>query len=112
MPEAKTPKIIVRRCWAYSLTNKRCDQLAGHEGDHSITESWNDDECLDPNDQPIYVMREPSHGETNTMTALTEHLVEFEPIELKPDCAVCEHPAIHHPNMSACVACDCKNYVG
>lgn len=104
----------IRVCWAFNPMRQRCDMPAGHPGDHSITISWPDEDCLEPGTGMIELdVREygtarfipPSHGET-------EHLVDV-PVELE-DCAVCEHPAEYHPMQGPCVMgqCDCKNYVG
>lgn len=35
-------------CWAYNRQRQRCDQEAGHEGNHSVSTTWTDDECFDP----------------------------------------------------------------
>lgn len=39
----------IRMCWAISAALKaRCDMPAGHPGDHSISVTWNDDQCWNP----------------------------------------------------------------
>ena len=57
-----------QQCWAYNKEGVRCDQDAGHSGNHSIISEWQDEECfiprlkvqsaqpiivVDANDQPI-----------------------------------------------------------
>lgn len=36
------------QCFAYSRQRQRCDQEAGHDGDHAVSTTWGDDECFDP----------------------------------------------------------------
>jgi len=45
----------IRTCWAISAALKaRCDMPAGHTGEHSITVSWNDEQCWSPDmDEPV-----------------------------------------------------------
>jgi len=39
-------------CWAFSPTGDRCEQIAGHEGDHAIINTWTDAECYKPKAPP------------------------------------------------------------
>lgn len=101
----------IRMCFAYNLRAERCDMPGGHPGDHSITMTWNDDECYAPGAPLAMGIADghfPSHGETQ----IVEHLVDV-PEELE-DCAVCDHSAEYHPMQGPCIMsqCDCKNYVG
>lgn len=40
------------QCWAFNTVNERCDKKAGHTGNHAITRSWTDDECVMPSAAP------------------------------------------------------------
>ena len=42
------------RCWAINAHSLvRCDQDAGHNGNHSIITDWTDDECWDGPGSPV-----------------------------------------------------------
>jgi len=69
----------IRTCWAISAALKaRCDMPAGHAGDHSITVSWNDDQCWSPEtDEPIALQVVPPVQE---------------PVQEEPEgCVACSH---------------------
>lgn len=36
------------RCFAYSMDGQRCEQLAGHDGNHAVVKEWTDEECFTP----------------------------------------------------------------
>lgn len=36
------------RCWALSEKFGRCEKNAGHDGEHSVTWTWDDDACWLP----------------------------------------------------------------
>lgn len=82
------------QCWAYDQRQRRCEQDAGHEGNHAILIDWTDEECYKPEVavRPAVVSRE------------TENFKE----EKKPAaCAACQH---RHKG-GAC-KCGCYNQIG
>lgn len=81
----------IRTCWAISAALKaRCDMPAGHTGEHSITVSWDDNQCWTPDfDEPI---------------ALTVVPEVQEPVQKEVEgCAACSH-------MHKSGACKCGCY--
>lgn len=94
------------RCFAYSKAGQRCEQLAGHDGNHAIVSEWADEDCWDPSmalvpPTVVHIGREQ----------MTEHLVDVP----KPSgkCVICEH----RMHEGVCTAqdgefdCDCANGV-
>ena len=84
------------QCWAYDQRQRRCEQDAGHEGDHAIIIAWNDEECYKPEVavRPVAVSRE-------TLEPAAKE-------EKKPAaCAACQH---RHKG-GAC-KCGCYNQIG
>lgn len=75
------------RCYAYNKAGQRCEQLAGHDGDHALVTSWTDDECWVPG-QPMEVTLK-EYGVPRITTPLVEHLVDIP----KPSgkCVICGH---------------------
>lgn len=71
-------------CFAYNRDGLRCDSLAGHDGPHTLTIEWDDDECWTPGDVLI-----PPTVVRIGREELTEHLVEIP----KPSgkCVICSH---------------------
>ena len=82
----------IRTCWAISAALKaRCDMPAGHTGEHSITVSWNDEQCWSP--------------ETDEPVALTVVQPVPEPVQesVQEPCIACSH-------MHKAGACKCGCY--
>lgn len=87
-------------CWAFNKDGQRCQQLAGHDGNHAIAVEWSDEECFSPivHQLPQPPLWPPTQPATQGSGG----------------CIICEHP--HHPN-GVCGAddhgydCDCSNSV-
>lgn len=84
----------IRTCWAISAALKaRCDMPAGHSGEHSITVSWNDEQCWSPDfDEPV---------------ALTVVQDVHEPVQEKPEACI----ACNHMHRGGECKCGCYNHV-
>ena len=84
----------MNQCWAYDQRQRRCEQDAGHEGDHAIIIAWDDSECYKPEIavRPVAVSRE------------TEN---FKEEKTPAACAACQH---RHKG-GAC-KCGCYNQIG
>ena len=85
-----------RRCWSFSREKRRCDLNAGHDGPHSISMEWDDDETWQPTDEAVTALTTPP----TVITVNTN----------KPTlCVMCEHP----DHRGTCgrqdgeFACDC-----
>ena len=70
-------------CWSFNRAGRRCERPAGHEGDHSIEETWADAEAWTPSESNVTVVP----------------VVDLPMMEDKPKttanvrkCAVCDHP--------------------
>ena len=86
----------MNQCWAYDQRQRRCEQDAGHEGDHAIIIAWDDSECYKPEIavRPVAVSRE-------TLEPATKE-------EKKPAaCAACQHRHKGGP-----CKCGCYNQIG
>jgi hypothetical protein len=59
------------RCFAYNVQRQRCDQEGGHDGDHSISLTWTDEESWDPNDLPVPYVAPMSGGTVVPTTSFT-----------------------------------------
>lgn len=73
------------RCHAYSKGGQRCEQLAGHDGNHALVTEWTDEECWTPGDAPVIPPTVVHIGREE----MTEHLVDIP----KPSgkCVICGH---------------------
>ena len=96
-------------CFAYNRDGLRCDSVAGHDGPHTLTIEWTDEECWVPGETIEVTLKE--YGVPRITTPLTEHLVEVPKSSGK--CVICSH-RMHN---GACTAmdgefdCDCANGV-
>lgn len=97
------------RCWAANPIHGRCGLDAGHDGDHSITHSWSDGECVDPevmltrtggNDVPIVVVSPQAE-----VRAIPD------PMPHRKKCFSCGHAENVHDTDGGCVSCDCLGFV-
>lgn len=102
------------QCFAYSMTGQRCEFDAGHEGLHGLTVVWSDADCF----TPVLTDRSISVGGPSLadVAAKVEWAIpqpdEFMPgAEPTSKCESCEHESDMHPG-GACIACDCKNFIG
>lgn len=89
------------QCYAYSQVRQRCDQEAGHEGPHSLTSYWTDDECYDP----AAVLLPPPPPKMVLMNTAAQEAQA--PTDL---CFSCECPRILHGD-SGCEAHGCRTFV-
>lgn len=90
----------IRTCWAISAALKaRCDMPAGHSGDHSITVSWDDNQCWSPEiDEPV-ALRVVT---PDMMSGAVDNPVETEPSA----CIACNHM---HKNADC--KCGCYEHI-
>lgn len=77
----------IRNCWAISAALRaRCDMPAGHPGDHSITVSWDDEQCWSPEtDEPV-ALRVVT---PDMMSGPVDNVVQ-EPVQAEA-CIACNH---------------------
>lgn len=89
----------IRTCWAISSALKaRCDMPAGHSGDHSITITWDDNQCWSPEvDEPVALRV----VEPDMMSGAVDNPVQ-EPVQAE-GCIACSH-------MHKSGACKCGCY--
>jgi hypothetical protein len=73
----------VSRCWAHSPEVQRCDLEGGHDGNHSITTRWADEESLTFEGQRAVVEATPIHTSTLIDQAFTE------PVQTLDKCFSC-----------------------
>lgn len=103
----------IRRCWAHNLTGDRCDLDSAHDGAHSLTVSWDDDECWDmagtimvPVLNVPYLDEQPKEADSQPQGSRTA------PIRY---CVVCEHPWHETDGCDgrgpAGMSCDCRTSV-
>lgn len=78
------------RCWAHSKVGGRCDQDAAHDGLHSVTVSWDEDECLDPA-QMVYAAVLPVPYRQDIPIDAPEAAQEPRTAPQRY-CVACEHP--------------------
>jgi hypothetical protein len=100
-----------RQCFAYNQQAQRCDQIAGHEGLHSISVDWSDEECFDPT---VVTLVHPSTGMPEFTSIVTDADLAGEPTA---QCVVCLHMQERH-GVDGCVAknaegdeCGCREFV-
>jgi len=61
----------VSQCWSHSKQKQRCEQDAGHEGDHTITYAWMDGDSYDPIvDIPVPFVPATMGGSVHTVNTL------------------------------------------
>lgn len=105
------PRIVVRRCFAYNIKAQRCTDIAGHDGDHSISMTWTDDECYDPS-----LGSSPAMVATEMAAPVFEYIQPDEPIPVEP-CVACGHGFTAH-GESGCTGkqgdgepCACYSFI-
>ena len=93
------------RCFAYSKDGQRCEQLAGHDGNHAVVKEWTDDEVWDPSMALI-----PPTVVHLGKTEITQHYTA-PPTgdDDSSECLICDHSM--HRGMCNVDACDCRNGV-
>lgn len=103
--QARTPQ-----CFAYSQTGLRCEQHAGHYGDHSVASTWPDDECFTPG-TPVLASLGPAVPAFGGTSMLSDVSASVEP------CVICNHGEQFH-SPDGCVRrndegdnCDCREFV-
>ena len=91
-------------CFAYSKSGQRCEFEAGHEGLHGLTITWSDEDCFSPTTAPLVV----------AIGGLDNPVQRPARAAMIPSviCASCEHDGDMHPDHGACIACDCRGYIG
>lgn len=84
----------MRQCWAFSKDGVRCEQEAGHDGNHSVTHEWDDLQCATP-------------GEFDITTP--EPVYPAPPVKVGgvTKCVVCSH--VMHDGE--CISCECRTGV-
>jgi hypothetical protein len=103
------------RCFAYSTVRQRCDQEAGHEGDHSVTAFWSDEECFDPMLQMPVAALPKFPGISGGGTVLTNAAEEVNAITgaaKSPSdiCFGCDCPRVLH-EAGGCAEHGCKTFI-
>lgn len=93
----------MRTCFAYGPTGQRCERPADHDGDHTVSTTWTDDECVTPE----HFAMAKVIGETRTaqpVPIIGVDLDDDEDGEPSLDrCAACGWPeAIHAQNNQGC----------
>lgn len=88
------------RCWAYGPEG-RCDSEAGHTGKHSIMVSWDDSECITP-DQPSREAAALAFVEA-TRPVLAPPVAKPEPNR----CIACQHQ-----HRGGDCKCGCYEFIG
>jgi len=84
------------QCWAYNKSGVRCEEVAGHPGDHTMSVRWTDEECFSP---IVHQLPEPKRS------MYTDPGWD-EPEAADAACLVCDHPM--HKRMCPIDTCDCK----
>ena len=87
------------QCWAYGPQG-RCDQDAGHDGRHTIITSWDDHECLVPNQS------KPAISKTDTSAPPPAPPPPPKPAGEPKRCVGCGH---HHKDECKC---GCYSFIG
>lgn len=94
-------------CFAYNTDGLRCDSPAGHDGPHTLTIEWGDEECWVPSAGSS--SNTPLSFSVNLAAPLPEE-ESLGPVPIygegKPGvCVLCNH-AMHGRE---CERCDCKS---
>lgn len=131
-PAVSSTDVIENQCHAYSREQGwRCEWIAGHPGDHSVSFDWTDDECWTPGAEPVanqartQLAPAPQHQPVAEVPAEVDHVSKegtpivyapapevAEPHILETDkCASCEHPKSMHPGGVACACKKCMRYI-
>jgi hypothetical protein len=98
------------RCYAYNKTGQRCEQLAGHDGNHGLLIEWTDEECWTPGTPAPVSHRGTAKRKPEPVDGEEEILVE---VDMTPPCESCKHDkAMHLGGKGECAGCDCKGYIG
>lgn len=102
----------IRNCWAISAALKvRCDMPAGHSGDHSITVSWDDNQCWSPEtDEPVALRV----VQPDMMSGLVDNHVR-EPVRapaVEPPAAPAKCVACQHQHKGGACKCGCHEFIG
>lgn len=84
------------RCFAYSKTGSRCEKDAGHDGLHTLSVTWDDDECFTPSTPP-------------PMPTIPQPAAPVLPPPSAERCEVCDHRM--HYQMCPVGDCDCRTGV-
>ncbi len=101
------------QCFAYSQAGLRCEQHAGHYGDHSVASTWTDDECFTPGTPVLASLGPavPAFGGQGGTSMLSDVSASVEP------CVICNHGEQFH-SPDGCVRkndegdnCDCREFV-
>lgn len=90
----------MRTCFAYGPTGQRCERPADHDGDHTVSASWTDDECVTPE----HFATARVIGETRTERPVPIIGIDEDDDEPGLDrCAACGWPeATHSANPHGC----------
>lgn len=109
--EWATTQARVPQCFAYSQTGLRCEQFAGHHGDHSVASTWTDDECFTPG-RPLLASLGPAVPAFGGPSLPDVAATMVEP------CVVCNHGEQFHGGAEGCTrkndegdACNCREFV-
>ena len=84
----------MKGCFAYNRDGLRCDGEGGHDGPHTLTIEWDDDDVWTPETPP-------------TAPALAVVPPPMQHPVLSVNCDLCEHPWHDGP----CPACDCRQAI-
>lgn len=99
------------RCWSYSLEGSRCEEDAGHAGEHAVRLSWTDEQAWTPAKGPL--------GAPGPAQAVLEGItpVAGVPFDMGDDAP--EGPGVEVIPAGVCPSCDhaahdeaCERVVG
>jgi len=93
------------QCWAHNSQGQRCELDGGHAGDHILSVTWGDEETLIPGavvKAPQRLSQPRSRDKSEPGDSVTE----------TANCELCGHEKSFHSDNMACVACDCRGFLG
>ena len=88
------------QCWAHSPTRMRCSLAAGHDGRHSHSITWTEDECYTPSLHAKDVVPTP--------TITGNFVLPEKPAKQEiTRCVAC-----NHQHRGAECKCGCREFIG
>lgn len=97
------------QCWAYNIDSKRCEQRAGHAGNHAYTISWTDDDCYQPGTPAHSVNKTSLPVPVQDMPTIPEPTIPpaGESVPEVGKCAACKHQ-----HRGGTCMCGCYEHIG
>lgn len=99
-----------RICYAFSMQGQRCEQESGHDGDHTFTITWSDDDLW----QPSVGVEEVLEAHRQVVRPAAPESDADEPVVLAEKCFACGHKW-HDDECEAMhegIPCGCFTAVG